>query len=207
MVERDGQIEEGCRRIVLSGGPGGGKSSLMRELRAEDPDAERYLLVPEAASLLISAGLESRTKPFQRQVVRLQIALEDAVAAAAGDCGDGAGKVLICDRGTIDSLAYWRLGGWDEQEFFDLTGMGLEDHLRRYYGVICLQTTAIGAEVHYHRGTATGRNEDLREAAEIDALCNQAWSSHPRYELIENAGRDWPAKSRAARDVLRRWLS
>lgn len=39
----------GVLTIVLTGGPGGGKSTLMRELRAEDPYARRWLLVPEAA--------------------------------------------------------------------------------------------------------------------------------------------------------------
>ena len=36
---------------MLTGGPGGGKSALMAELRAADPCAERWLLMPEAAPL------------------------------------------------------------------------------------------------------------------------------------------------------------
>jgi primosomal protein N' (replication factor Y) len=43
----------------------------MRELRAEDPSARRWLLVPEAAPLLFGAGLNTRQESFQRAVVRL----------------------------------------------------------------------------------------------------------------------------------------
>ena len=44
-------------RLVLTGGPGGGKTTLMETLRAE---GDRWLLVPEAAPLLFRAGLDGR---------------------------------------------------------------------------------------------------------------------------------------------------
>jgi len=72
-----------CPRIVLTGGPGNGKTALMRELRAKDRHARRWLLVPEAAPLLFQAGLDGREKRFQRVVVRLQMALEEVCAEAA----------------------------------------------------------------------------------------------------------------------------
>lgn len=43
-------------RIVLTGGPCGGKTSLLRELREADPYGERWLFVPEAAPLLFQSG-------------------------------------------------------------------------------------------------------------------------------------------------------
>lgn len=187
-------------RIALTGGPGGGKTTLVRELRAADPHSRRWVLVPEAASLLISAGLTPREKPFQRAVVRLQLALEDACAEVAGP-----DRILVCDRGTVDSLAYWRMNGWDEQEFFYLTGMSRDEHLARYFGVIHLQTTAIGAERHYRRWPEDIRHEKLEEAARIDGFCAEVSRDHPRYVLIDNTDRDWPAKSRAAHELLAQW--
>jgi len=47
-------------RIVLTGGPCGGKTALLCELYAADPRGERWPLVPEAAPLLFQAGLHDR---------------------------------------------------------------------------------------------------------------------------------------------------
>lgn len=185
------------RRIAFTGGPGGGKTTVMEELRAADPNRERWILVPEAAPLLFRAGLDGRRKAFQRAVITLQIALETACAEAARP-----GQVLLCHRGTLDALAYWLRNGWDRGEFFDLTGLTLAEHLRRYDGVIHLQTAALGAESHYRRWPDAHRPETLEQAAEIDRLCAAAWSDHPSYVLFENAGMDWTAKSRRTRQFL-----
>ena len=187
--------------IALTGGPGGGKTALMRALRVQDSHARRWLLVPEAAPLLFQAGLDGREKRFQRAVVHLQIALEQNCREAA--CPD---QVLLCHRGTLDPLAYWLRNGWEEQEFYAVASMTREEHLRRYTGVVHLQTTAIDAESYYCRWPDAHRPETIAQAAEIDRLCAAAWKGHPRYILIENAGRDWPAKAQAVYDVLANWL-
>lgn len=189
-------------RITLTGGPGGGKTTLMRELRAEDPHARRWLLVPEAAPLLFSTGLNGREKSFQRAVVQLQIALEDVIASAASP-----GQVLLCHRGALDPLAYWLRNGWDEEEFFAFIGMNRESLFRRYYGVIHLQTAAVGAEAHYKRWPDAHRPETIEQAVETDTLCARAWSEHPQYTFIGNAHQDWNEKAHAAHQLLNGWLA
>lgn len=192
----------GCQRIVLTGGPGGGKTTFMNELRVADPYAERWLLVPEAAPLLFQAGLSAREKNFQKAVVHLQVALEDSCAAAAI-----AGQVLICHRGALDPLAYWLRAGWPEEEFFTLIDMTRSALCERYQAVLQLQSAAIGAPAHYRRWPEAHRPETLEAAAETDRLCAQAWRGHSRYALIDNTARDWTAKAGAALAVLNGWLT
>jgi hypothetical protein len=189
--------------IVLTGGPCGGKSTFLRELRARADQHHRWIFVPEAAPLLFHAGLDATTQGFQQAVVALQTALEDVcLAAAASD------RPVICHRGTLDALAYWMRNGWAEDEFFAAT-LPRQEHLRRYAGVLHLQTAAVGAEPFYRRWPEAHRPETASQAAEIDALCAHAWRSHPRYAVVENAGRNWTEKARlvaaALDDLLAVW--
>jgi predicted ATPase len=191
-----------CLRIVLTGGPGGGKTTLMDELRTENRYTQCWILVPEAAPLLFRAGFGANKLNFQRAVVHLQMTLEEVCAEMAAP-----DQTLICHRGTLDALAYWLRNGWDEAAFFAWTRMSREDHFRRYHGVVHLQTAAIGAESYYHRWPEAHRPETIEQAAEIDRLCACAWNQHPRYSLIDNSRRDWSSKAQVAHDTLAAWLA
>lgn len=160
-VSRSGET----RRIALTGGPGGGKATLMEELRARDPYRERWILGPEAAPLLFRAGLDGRHKTFQRAVVTVQITLETVCAEAA--CP---GQVLLCHRGTLDPLAYWLRNGWERDEFFDLTEMTPEapPPLRHHDPPA---KRRLGAAAQYRRWPDAHRPESPEQAAEIAYLC------------------------------------
>ena len=188
-------------KIVLTGGPGGGKTSLLRELRLRDPKIERFILVPEAATLLIQAGHRPGSKEFQLAVVALQLALEESCALPARP-----GQILVCDRSTVDSLAYWRLLGGEDEEFYERTGLNQRNHLNEYLGVLHLQTAAIGAVDHYLQITDGARVETAEEAARVDDYCLRVWDSHPRRLLVENLKGDWSAKTQTAIDCLDRLL-
>ncbi len=101
------------RKIVLTGGPYSGKSTLAGALTELG-----FALVPEAAIQVIDAlGLElgmERARSwraenhveFQLRIVRLQLRLE-AEAEHSG------AELAVCDRGVPDGLAYmrhWRVG-------------------------------------------------------------------------------------------------
>lgn len=188
--------------FVLTGGPGGGKTTFMGELRNEDPNCRKWVLVPEAAPWLFRAGLNASEKSFQAGVVHLQIALEDACAQAA-PCE----AVLLCHRGSLDPLAYWLAAGWNEKDFFDCVGFSRDALLQRYAGIIHLQTAALDAEDHYLGWPDAHRRETPAEARTIDGLCRRAWNGHHRQTFIENHGRNWAGKSHVLRQTLSCWLS
>lgn len=165
-----------CCRVVLTGGPGGGKTTAAdlyrREIGAE------VVVVPEAATLLYGGGfprvgeLEVR-KATQRAIYHVQTNLEDAQSAHY--CS----RVLICDRGTIDGAAYWP---GPPEGFFQHLGTSLEAELARYDAVIFFETAAVGG-ISIEGGNPM-RTETLDEALVIDRKLRDLWQKHPRFIFI-----------------------
>lgn len=175
-------------RIVLTGGPGGGKSSALK--RVHTHLEERGLTVyqvPEASTLLLSGGVFVKGAPldqmvsFQRGIVRVQLALEEAFDSFArlrgGRC------VLLCDRGVVDGAAYLPRSSWEEL----LSAEELQEALlvQRYSAVLHLVTAARGAEANYGTHSNAVRYEDVAGAREVDERLQAAWRAHPRRHLIE----------------------
>src|SRR6476659_1791324 len=91
-------------RIVLTGGPGAGKTTAADLFRREI--GERVVVVPEAATLPFSGGFPRVTEAQARRstqsaIYHLQKNLEDVQSARFPE------RILLCDRGTVDGAAYW----------------------------------------------------------------------------------------------------
>jgi len=185
--------------IVLTGGPGGGKTALLEELARDSAWAGCFAALPEAIALTRFLNISPREKLFQRVMVHLQMALEDGLDRAL-DPDDP--HAILCHRGSLDPLAYWLDRGWPEEEFFAFTGTKREDHYRRYTAVIHLVTAADGAVAHYTRWPEAHRPEQVEDAIRLDRLLHQVWRDHPRYYWLGNERRDWAAKSEEARAIL-----
>jgi tRNA (adenine37-N6)-methyltransferase len=185
--------------IVLTGGPGGGKSTLIEDLR-NDPDwASKFVCLPEAVQYARFSNIDPAEKIFQRMVVHLQIGLENGLDRA---CGPGDSRLILCHRGSLDPLAFWRLRGWPVEEFFSFTGMSLHEHYRRYAAIIHLVTAAEGTPRLYTRWPTSHRPEDADTAILLDRWLTETWENHPEYYRIDNTDRDWPAKSKEAIKIL-----
>jgi predicted ATPase len=165
-------------RIVLSGGPGGGKSTAAELFRREIGD--RVIVVPESATLLFSGGFPRypaahAKRAVQRAIFHVQRNLEDVQAAAFP------GRVLLCDRGTVDGAAYWP---GEPEEFFEAMGTTLEAELSRYDGVVFFQSAAAGN--HAIEGGNPTRVESNTDAADLDRRLKSIWSRHPRFSFVAN---------------------
>src|SRR5512147_1065958 len=121
-------------RIVLTGGPGGGKTTAADLFRREMGD--RVVLVPEAATLLFSGGFPRSRQlaavlAAQRAIFHVQHNLEDVQSALFP------GRILLCDRGTVDGAAYWP---GESHHFFEALGTTLDRELARYDAVIFFES-------------------------------------------------------------------
>src|SRR6516165_6148183 len=97
-------------RIVLTGGPCGGKSTALAAItdRLQGLGFQVYR-VPETATLLLGGG-GVRDVPvgqlvgIQAELLRVMMALEDAFHASAS--ATGRPSIILCDRGAMDASAY-----------------------------------------------------------------------------------------------------
>lgn len=163
-------------RIVLTGGPGGGKTTAADLFRREI--GERVVIVPEAASLLFAGGFprseeDSARRAVQRAIYHVQRNLEDVQSARFP------GRVLLCDRGTLDGAAYWPGA---EAEFYAEMGTTLEAELARYDAVIFFETAAVGG-MSIEGGNPV-RSESIDAAVALDSRLRDVWERHPRFTLV-----------------------
>lgn len=163
-------------RIVVTGGPGGGKTTAADMFRREI--GERIVVVPEAATMIFNGGFpryeeEDAIHSVQRAIYHVQRNLEDVQGAKYPD------RILLCDRGTIDGAAYWP---GESEGFFAAMDTNLETELARYDGVIFFESAAVGGMGI--EGGNPARRETLAEAAALDAKLHAIWSRHPCFEIV-----------------------
>jgi predicted ATPase len=161
------------KRIVLTGGPGAGKTAVLELMRKTL--CGHVKVVPKAAGVVFGGGFPRASaldaqRAAQRAIFFVQRELEAAVLAMNA-------AIALCDRGTIDGFAYWP----GPDELWSAVGTTREQQLARYDAVIHLRTpTIVGG---YNRQNPL-RLESADEAAAIDARLALAWAGHPRrYEV------------------------
>jgi predicted ATPase len=166
-------------RVVLTGGPGGGKTTAADLFRREIGD--RVIVVPEAATLLFTGGFPRPAqadgqRSAQSAIYQVQRGLEDIQAAQYPD------RILLCDRGTVDGGAYWPDGATD---FYDTVGSSHADELARYDAVLFFETAALGH--HGFESENRYRTESQQEAIELDGLLRALWAPHPHFTVVPHA--------------------
>lgn len=177
-------------RVAITGGPCAGKTTALAEI-AERLRSRGFgvYVVPEAATLMFTGGCSftgmscEQVLNFQTQLLRTQIALEDALTNVARMSGKE--SFVLCDRGGCDGRAYmkdesWRImlerNGWDIIELRD----------GRYDLVVHLVTAADGARDFYTLENNKTRTETEEEAIALDRATQNAWVGHPHLRVVDN---------------------
>ena len=167
-------LHEAPRLIVVTGGPGAGKTALLEV--AQNTFCRHVAVLPEAASILWTGGFPRRDTisarcAAQRAIVRVQFELQRIAIE------DGHFSLIICDRGTLDGLAFWPR---EPAAYFEELGLVRERELARYAAVIHLQPPSRTGGYT----TTKLRPESAEQAAAIDQRITHAWTGHPRTFVI-----------------------
>lgn len=176
------------KKIVITGGPCGGKSTAMKWIReAFEKEGYAVLFIAETATELITGGVAPWTcvtnAEYQRCQIMVQLAKERAYMRAASTMPKE--KILIVlDRGLMDNSCYME---WDEfieaLKEHDWTEEMVYDN---YDAVFHLVSAAKGAEEFYTLSNNTARTETVEEAAILDDKVIQCWDKHPYRRIIGN---------------------
>ena len=183
------------RKIVITGGPGSGKTVITQRVAQLDP---RFIAVPEAATQFYTM-LQTRWDRLdlagrhdaQRRMYDLQREQESRISAAHPD------KILLLDRGTVDGAAYWPEG---PEAFWRDRNTTHAAEVARYDAVFLLETAAT---IGLYDGDASNavRFETGDAAIAAGNLLRELWSGHPQLHFIA-AYEKFEEKIAAVRNVL-----
>ena len=177
------------RRVVLTGGPGAGKTAVLELIRQHF--CEHAHVLPEAAGIVFGGGFPRGQSASMRQATQRAIFHVQRELEAVGDASP-AGLVL-CDRGTVDGVAYWP----EPPDLWTALGIARSDELARYDAVIHLRTPTLATG--YRRDAL--RIESATEAAAIDDRIAEAWDGHPRRRSVASTAQ-FMDKARQALELL-----
>jgi predicted ATPase len=180
------------RRVVLTGGPGAGKTAVLELVRQSF--CQHVSVLPEAAGIVFGGGFprqadEGSKRAAQRAIFYVQRELE--VAAEGKNA-----TIVLCDRGTLDGLAYWPGAA---EDFWSSLGTTLAEQFARYHAVIHLR---VPTPEHGYNHRNPLRTETPEAAAAIDARIADTWAAHPRRVVIESTA-DFLDKAARAVEILR----
>jgi predicted ATPase len=180
------------KKIVLTGGPGAGKTAVLELVRQHF--CRHVIVLPESAGILFRGGFPRAGAPEARRAAQRAIYFVQRELEAAHAGSEGA--IMLCDRGTVDGMAYWPGPG----DLFSSVGTDVAAELGRYDVVIHLRTPA--ANGGYDRSNPL-RLETAAEAAAIDQRIAAVWAGH-RHRYLLDSEPDFITKARRALDIIQR---
>jgi hypothetical protein len=166
-------------RIVLTGGPGGGKTTAADLFRREIGD--EVIVVPESATILFAGGFPRTDEPEAAGPPSGPSTTCSATSKTSRPrctptacCSATGGPSTGPPTGPTEPMA--------PTGFFEAMGTTFAADLGRYDVVIFFETAAVGG-----LSVETGnryRTESNAQAVALDARLRALWSSHPNFHLV-----------------------
>lgn len=165
-------------RVVLTGGPGAGKTAVLEVVRQHL--CEHVAVLPEAASIVFGGGFprqgdEVGRRASQRAIFHVQVELERLAVET------GRAALILCDRGVVDGSIYWP---GEPEDYWRNVGLTRAEALARYRTVIHLRTPA--ADRGYNHDNPV-RTESALDAIALDERLLAAWGTHPHRVVVDSA--------------------
>lgn len=175
------------KRIVVTGGPGAGKTSVLRELqkRFVSNGKTKYYFVSESATEIINSGIDPQKinsiYNFQDIIYDWQEVKENVIDKSLTFDTDFSEVVIFYDRGILDNGAYF-----NTRDEFDLLLKNKQakelELLDKYDLVLDLIGTANGNEKAYNLESNPARYESIDRSKELDINTSRSWIGHRHFK-------------------------
>ncbi len=191
------------KKIVVTGGPCGGKTTAIEFIKKELTDkGYQVLCIPETASELILGGVTPwgmKSLDYQLCQMKLQLFKEEIFEEAAKKIGNTDKTVIICDRGMMDNKAYMTDDDFDKA--FQILGITALEMMNRYDSIIHMETAAKGEG--YTLSNNNARTEDKEQAIRLDDMLINVWKKHSSFNVIKTT-KDFNEKIEALSALISR---
>mmetsp|Transcript_89820 Transcript_89820/g.187753 ORF Transcript_89820/g.187753 Transcript_89820/m.187753 type:complete len:473 (+) Transcript_89820:65-1483(+) len=198
MADKTESPAQSVVRIILTGGPGGGKSSALATLRDHlSKTGYQVIVVPENSTTLLnnSGGYDAAWHGTERHVMMQTLFLrfqlyQEEIYNSWPNLRPERPHIILQDRGCLDGRLFCTEEQWEKV----LTNVGIkeEDLLHRYDLIIHMTSAASGLEEAYDYGPGSSnpaRYHTPEQARVADELAQKTYEKHPHVRVIPNFSR------------------
>lgn len=179
------------KRIVLTGGPCAGKTTVLAKIEQDLTEkGYKVFVVAESATELIKSGIRPQDiglYEFQKQLLIYQLQKEMLYERVANAFKHDK-IVIIYDRGLLDNKAYVSDNEFTEILEYVSKYLNIElnetDIINRYDMVLHLVTAALGNQNNYTLKNNKARSESAEDAIKVDRRTLKCWNIHPNLKVM-----------------------